>query len=86
VSLVRHQRSCKRAAAGSSYRVSCSASDFEEGELISGVKAGDKLKVKESRIVYHSPKHKVKIAQSAKFWLHFKNTSKIALANPITCC
>ena len=24
-----------------------------------GVKAGDRLKVKESRIVYHSPKHKV---------------------------
>lgn len=39
--------------------MSCSASDFEEGELVSGVKAGDKLKVKESRIVYHSPKHKV---------------------------
>ena len=82
MSRVRNQRSCKRAAAGSIYRVSCSASDFEEGELISGVKAGDKLKVKESRIVYHSPKHKVKIAQSAKFWLHFKNTSKIALAEP----
>jgi len=73
VSLVRHQRSCKRAAAGSSYRVSCSASDFEEGELISGVKAGDKLKVKESRIVYHSPKHKVTIAQSARSWQDQQN-------------
>ena len=73
MSLVRNQRSCKRAAAGSSYRVSCSASDFEEGELISGVKAGDKLKVKESRIIYHSPKHKVTMAQSATSGLHFKN-------------
>ncbi|DBB14869.1 TPA: hypothetical protein ACH3X3_004472 [Trebouxia sp. C0006] len=58
MSRVRNQRNCKKAAAGSIYRVSCSASDFEEGELISGVKAGDKLKVKESRIIYHSPKHK----------------------------
>ncbi len=82
MSLSRNQRRCKRAAAGNSYRVSCSASDFEEGELISGVKAGDKLKVKESRIVYHSPKHKVTIAQSARSWLHFKDTSKIALAKP----
>ncbi len=64
MSLLRKQRRCKTAAAGNSYRVSCSASDFEEGELISGVKSGDKLKVKESRIVYHSPKHKVKVAQS----------------------
>lgn len=40
-------------------RVSCSAGDFEEGELIKGIKAGDKLKVKESRVVYHAPKHKV---------------------------
>lgn len=64
MSLLRTQRRCKTAAAGNSYRVSCSASDFEEGELISGVKAGDKLKVKESKIVvYHSPKHKVKVAQ-----------------------
>ena len=39
--------------------VSASAGDFEEGELVKGVKAGDRLKVKESRIVYHSPKHKV---------------------------
>lgn len=38
--------------------MSCAASDFEEGELIKGVKAGDKVKVKESRIVFHSPKHK----------------------------
>lgn len=37
----------------------CSAEDFEEGELMKGVKAGDKLKVKESRTVWHSPKHKV---------------------------
>ena len=41
------------------HRVSCSAGDFEEGELIKGIKAGDKLKVKESRVVYHAPKHKV---------------------------
>lgn len=40
-------------------RIQCSAEDFEEGELIKGVKAGDKLKVKESRTVWHSPKHKV---------------------------
>ncbi len=61
MSQLRNQRRCNRAAAGNSYMVSCSGSDFEEGELISGVKAGDKLKVKESRIVYHSPKHKVTI-------------------------
>ena len=42
-------------------RVSCSAGNFEEGELIKGVKAGDKLKVKESRLVYHAPTHKVSI-------------------------
>lgn len=39
-------------------RVSCSAGDFEEGELIKGIKAGDKLKVNASRLVYHAPKHK----------------------------
>lgn len=72
MSRVRNQRNCKKAAAGSIYRVSCSASDFEEGELISGVKAGDKLKVKESRIIYHSPKHKVTMAQSATSGLLFK--------------
>jgi hypothetical protein len=80
MSRVRNQRSCKRAAAGSIYRVSCSASDFEEGELISGVKAGDKLKVKESRIIYHSPKHKV--TKALRLGCISKNTSKIALAEP----
>lgn len=41
------------------HRIQCSADNFEEGELLKGVKAGDKLKVKESRTVWHSPKHKV---------------------------
>lgn len=50
---------CGRPAQPTRQRVSCAAGDFEEGELIKGIKAGDKLKVKESRLVYHAPKHKV---------------------------
>ena len=51
----------RRPTQGTPKRISCSASDFGEGELIKGIKAGDKLKVKESRVVYHAPKHKVSI-------------------------
>ncbi len=62
-SLISNKATCRRSPLAKCYRVSCSASDFEEGELVSGVKAGDKLKVKESRVVYHSPKHKVATLQ-----------------------
>ena len=54
-----HSSYSRRPAPRTLHRVSCSAGDFEEGELIKGIKAGDKLKVKESRVVYHAPKHKV---------------------------
>ena len=42
-----------------------------------GVKAGDKLKVKESRIVYHSPKHKVQ---------HFRQESIIVCLLSAAAC
>ena len=54
-----HSSCCKRPTRWTPHGVSCAAGDFAEGELIKGIKAGDKLKVKESRLVYHAPKHKV---------------------------